>query len=509
MKRSIVMVGLGAALTAAAPAQTTRVVYSEIAADPTSAVPDGAGVPAGTLFTAFDRPYRSPDGLRWIISAETSLAAAENEIIIVGGGMAGATVVREGTAFGTPTVGETVGLIRRNMGISDVGNYAFGMNSSGPLETDEYIVLFDMFIDGPNSFVTIAREGSMVRGVAGEVYGSTLDAAHILNDNFTVGFRAPSTVGALPTTMDDFLILGAAITAQAGVGAPSGQAGGAAETWEAFDADDFYTDATGAAFIAQGDLTGPTTGDDVIVVNGRVVLQEGSTVPSSGLTSPIATLTEISMDSGGAWYCRGNNDDLQDWVVRSGGIVALRGEPIVRGSTELFSDAPFAATFFWHAGNTFGEYVVGGTTSSADVEADAVLVLNGTTVVARQGDPVDLDGNGAYDDDVFIDIFNNDDGFLTDDGLLYLTADTYDSALVSLGQMFLVIDVDDHPACPGDVAPVPADGTVEFQDLLVVLAAWGPCPAPCETSCAGDVDGNCIVGFDDLLLVLSGWGACP
>jgi hypothetical protein len=503
MKRAIVIGALCGSPAAAASPQTTQVIYSEIAADPTSAVPAGAGVPAGARFESFDRPYRSPDGLRWIISAETNLAAAESEIIIVGGGMAGATVVREGTAFGTPTLGELVGLIRRNMGVADDGNFAFGTNTDG-VAADEYVVLFDGV-----AFGAAALEGMPVPGIPGEVLGSTLDAVHILNDGTTAGYRAPATVGALPTTMDDFLILGAAISAQAGVGAPSDQAGGAAETWESFDADDFYTSAAGTVSIAQGDLTGPTTGDDVIVVNDRVVLQEGSTVPGSSLTSPISTLTEISMDSSGDWYCRGSDDDLQDWVVRSGDVVALRGEPIVLGSTELFSDAPFAATFFWHAGNNNGDYVVGGTTSSTDVEGDAVLVMNGTTVLARQGDPVDLDGNGVYDDDVFIDVFNNDDGFLTDDGLLYFTADTYDSALVGLGQMLLVLDVDDHPACPGDVAPVPADGIVGFDDLLVLLAAWGPCPAPCETSCPGDIDGDCTVGFPDLLLLLTGWGPCP
>jgi hypothetical protein len=503
MKRAVLIGALCGSLAAAASAQTTRVIYSEIAGDPTSAVPAGAGVPAGTLFASFDRPYRSPNGLRWIITAETNLAAAESEIIIVGGGMVGATVVREGTAFGTPTLGELVGPIRRNMGIADNGNFAFGTNTDG-VAADEYVVLFDGV-----AFGAAAVEGMTVPGIPGEVLGSTLDAVHILNDGLTAGYRAPSTVGALPTTMDDFLILGAAIAAQSGVGSPSDQAGGAAETWEVFDADDFSTNGTGTVSVAQGDLTGSTTGDDVIVVNGRVVLQENSTVPGSGLTSPISTLTEISMDSSGDWYCRGGNDDLQDWVVRSGDVIALRGEPIVLGATELFSDAPFAATFFWHAGNNNGDFVVGGTTSSADVEGDAVLVMNGTTVLARQGDPVDLDGNGLSDDDVFIDVFNNDDGFLTDDGLLYFTADTYDGARVALGQMFLVLDVDDHPACAGDVAPVPADGIVGFDDLLVLLFAWGPCPAPCETSCPGDVNGDCTVDFSDLLLVLTGWGPCP
>jgi len=58
-------------------------------------------------------------------------------------------------------------------------------------------------------------------------------------------------------------------------------------------------------------------------------------------------------------------------------------------------------------------------------------------------------------------------------------------------------------------APCPADldgtGTVGFDDLLAVLAAWGGC----EESCPADLDGSGAVDFDDVLSVLSAWGPCP
>ncbi|NNF43824.1 MAG: hypothetical protein HKN62_12425 [Phycisphaerales bacterium] len=58
------------------------------------------------------------------------------------------------------------------------------------------------------------------------------------------------------------------------------------------------------------------------------------------------------------------------------------------------------------------------------------------------------------------------------------------------------------PAFPtGDAT---CNGVVDFEDLLTVLAAWGPCPAP-PAACPGDVDGDGSVGFSDLLAVLSGW----
>ncbi len=130
------------------------------------------------------------------------------------------------------------------------------------------------------------------------------------------------------------------------------------------------------------------------------------------------------------------------------------------------------------------------------------------SVLARQGDPVDLDGNGLPDDDVFVDIFNNDDGFLTDAGLLYFTADLQNGAGAALGQGFLLLDTTRFSPCPGDIVPVPADGVVDVLDFLEVLGDWGPCPVPCETSCPSDVNGDCVVDVVDFLEVLANWGPC-
>jgi probable HAF family extracellular repeat protein len=55
-----------------------------------------------------------------------------------------------------------------------------------------------------------------------------------------------------------------------------------------------------------------------------------------------------------------------------------------------------------------------------------------------------------------------------------------------------------EPCTFGDVD---CDGVVGFRDLLLVLAAWGPCPG-----CPEDADGDGVVGFGDLLLVLAAWG---
>ena len=55
--------------------------------------------------------------------------------------------------------------------------------------------------------------------------------------------------------------------------------------------------------------------------------------------------------------------------------------------------------------------------------------------------------------------------------------------------------------CPADVI---RDNTVNVNDLLAVINAWGS--SPCN---AADVGGDSLVNVQDLLSVINSWGACP
>jgi len=66
-----------------------------------------------------------------------------------------------------------------------------------------------------------------------------------------------------------------------------------------------------------------------------------------------------------------------------------------------------------------------------------------------------------------------------------------------------MISVEITPDCPGDIDN---SGDVDFDDLLVVLSGYGPCPKKGE--CPGDIDDSGDVDFDDLLVVLSNYGPC-
>ncbi len=55
-----------------------------------------------------------------------------------------------------------------------------------------------------------------------------------------------------------------------------------------------------------------------------------------------------------------------------------------------------------------------------------------------------------------------------------------------------------------DPADIDRDGVVGVSDLLILLGAWGPCPAP-PAPCPADIDGDGSIGVTDLLALLAAW----
>ena len=62
--------------------------------------------------------------------------------------------------------------------------------------------------------------------------------------------------------------------------------------------------------------------------------------------------------------------------------------------------------------------------------------------------------------------------------------------------------IDECEECPGDLD---GSGSVEVNDVLIVLGSWGKCPDPCPA----DLDNDGEVEVDDILALLSLWGECP
>ena len=412
---------------------SVQLIYTTVSGLPESQVPGLGGVEfkPGTSTANLDRVFGSPNG-NWIITALADLATIDDEVLIANG----ALLQQEGQPG--PWTGnlENCGTIDQKIGINDAGDFTFATNTSATVN-DDYIVTY---IGGTWGYS--AREGDAAGPVPGNTWDDILDSPVILADG-TSGFMADGLDGTLTTATDDFAILGNTVLMQQGVSIPSGQAGGGMETIGTMDFQDYWVTPDGSQWLVQGDLNGDTNFDDIVVVNGAVVLQEGHIIPGSSFTDPIdsAGIVGVHMDPGGNWFARGNNDiSEQDWVVRNGAVIATLGDPITTGASEHWDDASFGDCFFLHVGNTAGDYVIGGVTDNADPLLNGVLVLNGTTVICREGDPVDMDGNGLFDDDTYVNTFGNDDAFLSDAGILYVILTVKDPLGTVRGQAFLSID---------------------------------------------------------------------
>ena len=418
-----------------APPYDVTVIFTDLAGDPTAAVPGFAG----TQFSSFDRPYGSPNG-NWIMSADTDRPTGTDEALMVNGAVA----LFEGDAAAWAP-GELVGFLETRMAINDAGNWVFATNTDA-LTADEYIV---QSIGGVLS-AAAQEDGAIptltpaLTGPGPFTWGTTLESPVIAADN-TVGFSSDSIGGTTTTSEDDVLVLGTALLGQEGVTVPPGQLG--TEFWENFDLNDFFISADGAHWLAQGDLTGVTTSDDVLVVDGSVVLQEDVIIPGSTFTNPIdgSGIVGGFMDPAGNWFARGNNDTTeQDWVVRNGAVIATVGDPIFTGATEVWSDVDFSDCFFLHVGNSGGDWVIGGV-SDGPSTSNGVLVANGEMEVMREGEPLDIDGNGLFDDNAFVNTFGNDDAVLTDGRILYLVVTMRDDTGASIGDAFVSVDLTSIP----------------------------------------------------------------
>ncbi len=453
MMKATKFAAIGTALLAVAIALADgpTVIYSSIQSSNTSNVPGLPGVKFLSGTSAFSRPYVSENGQFWAMRASTGESDPNvRQFIMIGSGAAGNIGIKRGDALAWSGAGHNAGAFRERIAVNNLGHFAFSNNVDGsaPTTTDETIAYYN------GAFSIIAREGGAIPGVAGEAYGGTLDSP-VLTNNGKVGFVAPGTADALPATQDDFLLLDGTILAQAGIaGTPTGQVG--AETWTTFNATDFYVNAAGTKWMEAGSLTGASTSNNIVAIDNHVHLQEGVSYP--GLSNPIGTaFGETIMSAGGDVFVRGNTSSAEeDYILVNGSVLARNNDPVPGGLPgEQFSDDSYTACFFAMTSNSNGDTIYGGVTNNSDALNNAVLVLNDSQVVVREGDAVDVNGDGLFNDNAYLNIFNNDDMFLTNDMWLYFTAelraDNVTNPPTSIGQAFIRVRVPE-PASLGLLA---------------------------------------------------------
>lgn len=525
LRRRFVATCLGSTLlcAAAASAQSVpTVLFSNLSSDPSSSVP----LPMGAdplSFTNFVRPYVSPNGQHWAMVAGNPGSASRNILLVGsvpgiglgGGGHAGAaastrTVIVAGQAVPMTAgwlPGETFETFKRNISINNAGQLAFSTNTSNLTSADEVLVRMEPLMTGVDpTFTVLAREGDGAFGLTGDgvTFGSSIDSVTLQQDG-TVSFY--SSLGGTVSSADNTAIwFGQTLVARKGVTAPPGQFDDPPAVLTELRDTRYYRSPDGGSWVEGITLGTDTSRDRAVMVNGTVVAQEGTILAGSGFDFPVGTnasgLGEINMGMDGAWFLRGLNPDIsQYWVARNGDPIAVVGDPVTPCASEFWSIRTFTpAVFYTNIANGAGDYVVGGATDILDENFSGVLVLNGQSIVLRSNDPVDLDGDGVVESNVFIRNFFFDDTALTNDLKLFVVVGLKDEFDVQIGKALLIKQL--VRPCTADQT---GDGTVDLADLVSFLSDWTPNIGLTGQCVAGDLNGDEVVDLADLVLFLTEW----
>jgi hypothetical protein len=473
-----------------------QVIFTEVPGDPTAVVPgamDPNGDPATTEFKAMELFSISPDGSQWILKGRNYLGSDLETMLLLGSGASGSVFAQEGQPVHDGAAGEIYDFFGSSPPyFNDLGQFVYTARARGGVSANAQK---GIYFDGAN-FHVVLQQGDPALGLADapgnpvgdELFGNSFGSFHVLNDG-TFGCQ-DGTIQNIHSSYRPAIFYDSTAFKQSNVTAipPS--------IWDYFDSNDFWTTPDGSRWIAQGDDIQVTTIDDILVVDDVVVFREGSTIPGSSVV--MADVFNTYLLSNGYWYSRGDDPNDDDWAARNGTLVAATGDPITTGSSEHWTDV-----FLAFSGNQNGDWVLAGSTDNADTQFDSVIVLNGTDVIVREGDPVDLDGNGAFDDDVYIGRGTSTSSAfrtsiaLTDDMVLYFMASLRDGAGNDLGSFgtggdaFLFVDLAEGCPAPGtsgnyctaDVYPNNGDGVWNFAD-----------------------DGDCIINISDIGELLPNYG---
>jgi len=495
---------------AAAAASTIEVIFSKKAGHPTAVIPgsvDLAGNPAASDWRALEDFSVSPDGRRWMVKGRTQLGSDLETIMVLGSGSSGTMFAQEGRPFIGAAAGELYDFFDTPSPVSfdTQGGFVFSARARGGVTTDNEKVIS---VDSGGVQTQLLMQGDAALGLidvvanptSDEVIGNSIGSVTALETADRV-FFTNTPIGNCHSSRYPALFRGNTSFKQSGVSTIAG------EIWDTFGLSDCGGTPDGAHWFALGDTENTNTAiDAILVVDDVVEIREGSPVDGTG---PImADVFETEMVSNGNWISRGDDPSDNDWMVVNGTLTAKTGDPITTGSTELWGN-----TFSSIAINRLNDWVMTGNTNIGDPATDNVLVLNGTHVLAREGDPVDLDGNGAFDDDAFLGRgvntnapFAGFDLFITDTRNVYLIIQLRNAAgqdlnsSPSFGTPDAFVRI---PFCPGDVDH---DLTVSLSDLSQILAVFGTCAGDAGYNALADVNDSGCVDLSDLSILLANFG---
>ncbi|MBI1189396.1 MAG: DUF11 domain-containing protein [Tepidisphaera sp.] len=507
-----------------------RGILSTLASSASSLVPGVSGVRFSSV-GGIGRVYKSESGSRWIVQSDTDAPSSSDAMIIAGQGTQFQVVAREGTFPTLPTLPANTykpfGSFDPVQGINDAGQFVFsGLDSRTDTSADGYIVAWD-----GAAFRLVMQEGGPAPALgSGVTYGSSRGSATIRADGSVSFFATLAGTGITASTDQGLFIAdGATLVERKGLSVPQGQAFGGVYTYKSFDSGStpgtgFFPNAFASAWLVTANINASTSSpppggmDRVGVVNNFVTVQENALLNGAGILSPARDTTPFVgyfMEANGDTECIGGSNDGTDWVLRNGYPVAFDNSPIAPGESTLWSRPAGASNaFFLARANNFGDYIVGGYTDGPAL-TNWAIVLDGSRVVLRANDPVDLDNNGLFDDGVYVRDVKPYSGFLSDDRYVYLvvTLRSDDAANcgwpdTSIGEALIRFPLDpiQPPMCDPDVNQ---DGVADQGDVdyLINVVAGGENPTFIDPDFNHDGVGD--QGDVDALINVIAGGECP
>ncbi|MGE3181796.1 MAG: hypothetical protein AB7N71_09205, partial [Phycisphaerae bacterium] len=345
VKAHCAVVAIGMACAGAQAGGDIQVIYSEIAGHPTAQIPgflDLAGMPLAAEFKALEDLTLSPDGSMWILKGRALSDSDIEEILLIGSGNSGTMLAQAGQPVAAGEPGELYDFFDASAGFNTNNDFVFGARArNGDTTIKEKIIRsiggnFEMMLTE-----SAPINGMLDIGVSGdELCGNSMNGAHILDDG-RVGVVDLSTQNVSTLRRPVLLYAGdppAVNGFNINAFLQSGVTPIDVDIWDSFDSEDFFTTADGAHYMVQGDDEGATATDDILVLDGNVVIRENSMIGASGVVA--IDVFQFRLANNGDWAARGDDPNSADWAVVNGNLVAKTGDPItsVRG-IEAWGDA--------------------------------------------------------------------------------------------------------------------------------------------------------------------------
>lgn len=496
--------GSAVAVPATRLAEMVYAVDSHVAGAETKAnVP---GYP-GVRFTNFATLFRTPTTKKWSVVATTNAPSTDgvtpvgfqDQFYLVGTGLSGAILAREGvTEFAPAEVITFTGSFPR---MNDAGAWALSFQPAvGGSSTNQRLVRYNPAFGMSGGFDLIVRPSDAIPAIGGATYIGAFNA-HNINAANGVSFKA--TILGATGSQGIFTNDGANNIIQNGVTIPTGQIALGMETWTDVDNGAFFSDDSGANYIALGEVGAVTATDKVAVVNGAVVAQEGAVLPNSPFVALVSSISQIWMESDGTWFVRGSNNDASttQWVLRNGVLIAYEGQQVVSGSPEVWE------SFQDMKSNNRGDTILIGNTNNPSINDDVVWVrtVNGNKrVIVRESDAIDLNNDMIAQSDMFVHLLQ-DRVTLDNDGYAYFATRLKPTAAATAGinnsinASLLRVNA--------NLADVDNSGSAQVADIFAFLNIWFTefgSVAPIQNA---DHDSDGAVAVADIFAFLNDWFA--